>query len=34
MKRLVCAIEYMGQGYQGWQSQRALEQFNQKWNQL
>ncbi len=21
MKRLVCAIEYMGQRYQGWQSQ-------------
>ena len=24
MKRLVCAIEYMGQGYQGWQSQRGV----------
>lgn len=24
MKRLVCAIEYMGQGYQGWQTQRGV----------
>ena len=23
MKRFVCAIEYMGQGYQGWQSQKG-----------
>ena len=23
MKRFVCAIEYMGQGYHGWQSQKG-----------
>ena len=24
MKRFVCAIEYMGLGYQGWQSQKGM----------